>query len=589
VAHAYAETPKPKGKAGSPCPAPEPPATDTCCDLICFERPNYFCGHLLTDEDLKLEQRYVREKNKLYHRALHGHGIVCGLGLTCDPHCKGHVVAGEGFAIDDCGNDLVVCEPRSFDVVGCLKDKGWLVEPDPVDPCLPPRKTPDCEVPQCFYVVACYEETTGEYTTPFVAGCLPALSGCEPTRVREGVRFDVVREAPKAAGPLPGLGARLERPFALFTRGEFARVLNGQDNRLLLGRVLGLQASAEDHDRLCTLFCQLREFLKLYLKRSPDPYDCDLKSEVDGLVCPDPGNDREGYPGRVRDAFCALLNLARRTAINRYLGEIVPRCAGPPHASCVTLGKVEVVSGRLTRVCNCHRTYVWSSANFFEVLHAYLHEAWACGGGQGQSEHPGGEGHGPQEGEGCCGEFALDCEDFIKQVAVNPEAPREAGLAPARALIALAKSVQNAFNPVRSRAFAPRIVDHMAVQDAMIALRGLGVEPEQVETKDPGAAQPPTVIDILQRIGLTSPGDRVLLSTSRDRVLDAFIDRRPVASLSDEERGRIEGKIKEAEDAAKAAADDAAKPMDARINDLAVKLNGILTDLDTIKAKLKLR
>ena len=49
---------------------------DCCCKLECFERPNYFCGHLLTDADLKLDQKYVIEKNKLYHRAIHGHGHI---------------------------------------------------------------------------------------------------------------------------------------------------------------------------------------------------------------------------------------------------------------------------------------------------------------------------------------------------------------------------------------------------------------------------------------------------------------------------------------------------------------------------------
>ena len=48
------------------------------CGLMTFDRPNYFCGHLLTDTDLTLEQRYFREKTRLYHRALDGHGIVWG-------------------------------------------------------------------------------------------------------------------------------------------------------------------------------------------------------------------------------------------------------------------------------------------------------------------------------------------------------------------------------------------------------------------------------------------------------------------------------------------------------------------------------
>src|SRR6266496_5603988 len=96
----------------SPCHChDEKPAPCTCCGITCFERPNYFCGRLLTDADLSLEQKYVREKNKLYHRAIDGYGITCGLKVTCDHACHGHVLIHQGFAVDDCGNDIVVCEP----------------------------------------------------------------------------------------------------------------------------------------------------------------------------------------------------------------------------------------------------------------------------------------------------------------------------------------------------------------------------------------------------------------------------------------------------------------------------------------------
>src|SRR5215469_15284098 len=82
---------------------------DGCCKLTCFERPSYFCGQLLSDTDLTLEETYFREKSKLYHRTLDGFGVVCGMRMTCDCHCHGHITIGDGFAIDCCGNDLVIC------------------------------------------------------------------------------------------------------------------------------------------------------------------------------------------------------------------------------------------------------------------------------------------------------------------------------------------------------------------------------------------------------------------------------------------------------------------------------------------------
>src|ERR1043165_2563322 len=112
---------KPKSE-GCHCAKPKPDGT--CCNLVCFERPNYFCGHLLTDADLTLQQKYVVEKNKLYHRTMDGYGIVCGLKLACDCECKGNILIHDGFAIDDCGNDLILCETARFDVIGALKEKG---------------------------------------------------------------------------------------------------------------------------------------------------------------------------------------------------------------------------------------------------------------------------------------------------------------------------------------------------------------------------------------------------------------------------------------------------------------------------------
>ena len=130
---------KPEKKPAADCskPAPAPPdcgcgcgCGGACnCGLECLTRPAYFCGQLLTDADLTLDQRYFRRKNRLYHQALHGHGIVCGLRLTCDPDCEGRVRIEEGYAIDECGNDLVICETRVFDVISRLRQKNLLIKP----------------------------------------------------------------------------------------------------------------------------------------------------------------------------------------------------------------------------------------------------------------------------------------------------------------------------------------------------------------------------------------------------------------------------------------------------------------------------
>lgn len=70
-----------------------------------FERLRYFPGRVLTAADFALEQDYLRGKQKLHNRALHGFGIVSGLRVSVE---SGKVVVSAGLALDCEGNELVV-------------------------------------------------------------------------------------------------------------------------------------------------------------------------------------------------------------------------------------------------------------------------------------------------------------------------------------------------------------------------------------------------------------------------------------------------------------------------------------------------
>jgi hypothetical protein len=84
-----------------------------CQGLRCMERPRYFAGQLLTETELNSEQEYVRAKQRLHNRYLHGSGVVCGLQVVCSD-CDGWVTIKEGYAIDPCGNDVIVCADHDF-------------------------------------------------------------------------------------------------------------------------------------------------------------------------------------------------------------------------------------------------------------------------------------------------------------------------------------------------------------------------------------------------------------------------------------------------------------------------------------------
>jgi hypothetical protein len=107
-------------------PSPRPKTHDKCCEcpaclgLQCLERPRYFAGQLLTEAELNSEQAYVIAKNRLHNRYLHGWGVVCGLEVICHD-CAGWVTVHAGYALDPCGNDVIVCRNTEFNVLDAIQ------------------------------------------------------------------------------------------------------------------------------------------------------------------------------------------------------------------------------------------------------------------------------------------------------------------------------------------------------------------------------------------------------------------------------------------------------------------------------------
>ncbi len=79
------------------------------CDIPEFCRNNYFTGKLLTERDLTAEQRYLIDKLRLHHIALHGWGVICGLKVRSHPHCPDRrAIVEPGLAVDSCGRFIRV-------------------------------------------------------------------------------------------------------------------------------------------------------------------------------------------------------------------------------------------------------------------------------------------------------------------------------------------------------------------------------------------------------------------------------------------------------------------------------------------------
>lgn len=178
-----------------------------CCDLECLVRPNFFCGQLLTDTDLGAMVEWTRQRLALA-RYRDGWGIACGLDVMCgDPDgetgCCGDkpgsgpaVYLSPGYAIDCCGNDLVVCAPMRID----LRPACTLPD-DPCDPRSPPPPPPAAgtptrgEEPSCFDLdiadavavrisLRYHEDLAQGQRAMFRSGCTETAA-CEYTRVLE--------------------------------------------------------------------------------------------------------------------------------------------------------------------------------------------------------------------------------------------------------------------------------------------------------------------------------------------------------------------------------------------------------------------
>ena len=70
-----------------------------------FKRVRYFSGQVLSAADFMAEQEYLRGKQKIHNRLLHGYGVVAGLETKVGGST---VTVSPGFALDRRGNEIVV-------------------------------------------------------------------------------------------------------------------------------------------------------------------------------------------------------------------------------------------------------------------------------------------------------------------------------------------------------------------------------------------------------------------------------------------------------------------------------------------------
>jgi len=157
-----------------------------------FVRPRYFGGMLLTEDDLQAQVDYALAKRKLTNRNVIGSGVVCGLEVSCHPCDPGKVSVNPGYAIDCCGNDILVSCAEEVDVIALVRDLRLRKGVDCGEPC-------DEQPRREYSLYLRYAESPMAPVAPYAADDC-ATGECEFSRIREGYCFEL-RCDPPAAEP----------------------------------------------------------------------------------------------------------------------------------------------------------------------------------------------------------------------------------------------------------------------------------------------------------------------------------------------------------------------------------------------------
>lgn len=174
-------------------------------------RTRFYDGMLLTQTHLEREQQYWMMKRKLTNRAL-GTGVVWGLRLEWDA-ARHKFQLAPGYAIDCCGNDLVVECPQE------ITEQNLLDKHDPLlQELLSGQKgnglncpKPETDEPVKLGLILKYTECAGDPLPVYEDDCTSNVTHCEYSSVRESVQLCLVPPpVPPEATPIDNFCEKLE-------------------------------------------------------------------------------------------------------------------------------------------------------------------------------------------------------------------------------------------------------------------------------------------------------------------------------------------------------------------------------------------
>ena len=377
-----------QGQSPTACP-PEPCVCSTCGMLECLCRPRFFPGQILTADDLNRLDGYIRGKNRLHNRQLHGWGVVNGLEVTCNP-CGAGVAVGCGYALSPCGDDIVVCDAVSVDVCDLIKrckdaENKW-------QQCAPlQRPSPqNCDAGEEEWILAIrYAEAPARGVKPLrpapdctagcgcggsngKCGCGGACGGgkcscggaataakprgapvqCEPTVICEGFAFEVYRKPPDTTDPVgDNQNKSLFNPDSELSK-RFQCCISLLITPLfpLPGALsfAGVQANPSGWYNWMNL---ARAQLKRYFG-SHGSYNCELLTQFNNIPFPTAGTPANA--GAIFLAVILLLVVWFDAVLSCFCSALLPPCPPPSSEVRVPLASIHVAGQpcRVVRICN---------------------------------------------------------------------------------------------------------------------------------------------------------------------------------------------------------------------------------------------
>ena len=333
---------KTKTKSGA-CP--------TCGGVECFERPRFFGGQLLTDKDLEAAQRYAIEKNKLHNRYLVGTGVVCGLAVRCDPCCDGSVVVESGYAIDCCGNDIVLCQPETFNILDCFEKQRQQEEPYCGTKIRTPRTRGE-DQPKEYCLVLFYDEEPANPITALIRdnGC--SNTRCEPSRIRETFRFGIIEKkverSPKSLIHDESFLAQVLECFKVIQKLRDSVRATANAEETYTSPTTGVPGST---GAFVPSFYQIRNYVLDFYKQEPE-IRCDLPAKVAEIEkkFQAAANDREQYK-----ALILMTAMFAQLLLDCICNALLVPCAECDEEEGVLLACFTVRGRQIEKICNTVR------------------------------------------------------------------------------------------------------------------------------------------------------------------------------------------------------------------------------------------